>query len=128
MARFGKSIKYSGPSLNKIIKKLEKNNINMVKESIRESVKVVRKEAREIAPVVSGKYRKAIRLSVRSNVRRGEVTGRVGIRRGDPVMKYAKLVERKHNIYTRLEKTQATPVRKTFEIGIRKYFNKLKIN
>ena len=126
--RLGRNISYSGPSLRKILRILEKKNIALTKPAVRSSTKLVRTQAKEDAPVLTGRYRKSIRHSVRSNVRAGEVVGKVGIRLGDPVMKYAGKIERKYFIFTRLEKTQEIPVKREFRSSIIKTINHIRIN
>jgi len=126
--RLGKNISYSGPSLKKVLRVLEKKNIALAKPAVRSSTKLVRTQAKEDAPVVSGRYRKSIRHSVRTNTRAGEVVGKVGIRLGDPVMKYAPMIEKKYFVFTRLEKTQAKPVKQEFKSNIIKTINHIRIN
>lgn len=119
--------KWRGPTLKKIFNKLEKKNLDMIKIPMRNSAKLVRSQAREDAPVVSGAYRKSIGLSVRTNKRAGLVVAKVGIPFGHEVLKYARKVENKHHIYSRLEKTQEKPVRNEFGRGLQSFFNKLRI-
>ena len=113
--------------LNKIFNKLEKRNMDMVKIPMRNSAKMVRVQAREVAPVVTGAYRKAIGLSVKSNKRSGLVVAKVGIPYGHEVLKYARQVENKYHIYSRLEKTQEKPVQREFVQGLNSYFSRLRI-
>ena len=126
---FSRSAKWEGPSLTKILKTLDKSNLLIVKSGIRSAALLVRKEAKEIAETfkVSGDYKKAIKFRIKASIRRKEVVARIGIMKGDKVMKYARKVENRHKVYTRLEKTQKTPVRNEFKIGINKYLDKLKI-
>ena len=122
-----KLFKWRGPTLQKIFRQLEKKNMDMIKIPMRNSAKMVRAQAREDAPVVSGAYRKSIGLSVRANKRAGLVVAKVGIPYGHEVLKYARQVENKYHIYTRLEKTQDKPVQNEFARGLQSFFNKLRI-
>ena len=122
-----KMFKWRGPTLQKIFRKLEKKNMDMIKIPLRESAKLVQKQAKDDAPVVTGAYKKAIKRSVRTNRRSGFAFAKVGIKRGDPVMKYAGNVEQKHYTFTILEKTQEKPVRALFNQGLNKFFNRLRI-
>lgn len=118
---------WRGPTFKKIFNKLEKKNLDMLKIPMRNSAKLVRAQARQDAPVVSGAYRKSIGLSVRANKRSGLVVAKVGIPYGHEVLKYARKVENKYHIYSRLEKTQEKPVQNEFSRGLNSYFNKLRI-
>lgn len=114
-------------NLNKVIKEIEKSNMKMIKDSLRDSAKIVKKRAKEESPVVTGAFKKAIRHSVKGKVKIGEAQAQVGIFKNSPVMKYARKVENKHRIFRTLEVTEKKPVTNAFVLGLRKYWNKKRI-
>lgn len=125
--RLGKNISYSGPSVTKFLSEIEKKNLELVKPAVRESALILRRQAKEDAPVLTGNYRKSIRFRVRILRRQKEVQAKVGVRLGDPVMRYAGKIESKYFIFTRLEKTQELPVRSKFRNSIIKTINRMRV-
>ena len=99
----------------------------MIKEPLRNSSKFVQAQAKEDAPVLTGAYRQAIRRSLKSNKRAGFAKAKIGIVTGNEVMKYARKIENRYFIFTRLEKTQKQPVEQEFKKGLTSFFSRLRI-
>ena len=122
-----KFITIKGPSLNRILKKIEKKDFAMIKTGLRESSIFVKKEAQDLAPVVTGQFRRSIRRQVKGQLKRGFAETKIGVIFQSPAFAYAAKVEGKHKLFRQLEATKPTPVRTIFIRAINDFWKKQRI-
>ena len=120
-------VQVKGPSLQKILREVEKKNLDMVKDSLKESAIHVQKLAKERSPVVTGNFKKSIRRSVTGKRKTGEARSIVGVYKRSPAIKYAASVENKYKIFRILELREKKPVTNIFALSIRNYWKKQRI-
>lgn len=122
-----KFITIKGPSLARLLKKIEKKDFAMIKTGLRESSVFVKKEAQDLAPVVTGQFRRSIRRQVRGRLKRGFAEAKIGVIFQSPAFSYAAKVEGKYKLFRQLEATKPKPVRTIFIRAINDFWKKQRI-
>ena len=120
-----KMIQRIGPTPDRILFKMSKEGFNAIKDPIKEAGIDVKSRARDIASgfQITGDYKRSIGRTLRARKREGKISVKVGIKYRSDAMVYARKVEAKHNVFTRLEYEFKHPVtsavRKGIKIGLR---------
>lgn len=119
----------SGPTPSRVLFQISKEGFLMIKNPVVDSGKAIQKRAKEMALTFkkTGTYRKAIGRKTRALKKEGEISATIGINRNSPAIKYAKKVEVRHHIFTRLDHEFRRVVQSNLKKGLSTGLKRLKI-
>jgi len=112
-------VQVKGPDLKKVFKQLERNFSKSLFKAMDESAKYARDRARDKAPVLTGKFRRSIRISRNIRMPYG-LAKKVGVAYVAKAHKYSHKVEKKHKLFTYMPYRELNPVRNVFFRAITK--------
>lgn len=116
-------VQVKGPDLKKVFKQLERNFHKSMFKGMDESAKYTKAKARSKAPVLTGTFRRSIRISRNIRMPYG-LAKKVGVAYVAKAHKYSHKVEKKHKLFTYMPYRELNPVRSVFFRAITKGISK----